>query len=172
MLIGFSTGASAVTTGTVCPDCYKCVKYSGASCLQCEYDPDYCMGEGLEPVCGDGKVWDADALECVCDPAKICFGTVDPDTCECIEEELACEDGQYHNGMVGLLAQCLDCPTLYGCLRGPHSTGDGAAGITDCYYGVDAICTDSAGSYVFSEDCRYDDSGSSEAEVEEEIEIN
>lgn len=170
MLIGFSTGAS-VAVDTVCPDCYKCVKYSGASCLQCEYDPDYCMGE-VEPDCGDGKVWDADALECVCDPAKICFGTVDPDTCECIEEEVVCEDGQYHNGMVGILAQCLDCPTLNGCLRGPHSTGDGAAGITDCYYGVDAICADSAGSYVFSEDCRYDVSDSSEEEVEEEIEIN
>lgn len=128
MLIGFSTGASAVTTGTVCPDCYKCVKYSGINCLQCEYDPDYCMGE------------------------------------------VVCEDGQYHNGMVGILAQCLDCPTLNGCLRGPHSTE--GAGITGCYYGVDAICADSAGSYVFSEDCRYDDSDSSEEEVEEEIEIN
>ena len=153
MLIGFSTGASAVTTGTVCPDCYKCVKYSGINCLQCEYDPDYCMGE-VEPVCGDGKVWDADALECVCDPAKICFGTVDPDTCECIEEELVCEDGQYHNGMVGILAQCLDCPASADCASGPHSN-DGNS-ITDCYYSPTDLCTDSAGTYFFDNNCYYD----------------
>lgn len=133
---------------TECPDCYRCVSYSSTGCKQCVYDENYCMVS--VPECPEGKQWDASQGKCVC--ANICVGGQNPDTCEC--EDIVCDDGQYHNGLGGLFASCLDCPALDDCASGPHSN-DGNS-ITDCYYSPTDLCTDSAGTYFFDNNCYYD----------------
>lgn len=167
----FGGNAFALSVSKTCDDCYKCVQYSGSSCVKCEYDANYCTGVGL---CEMGKVWNETLGECVC--ASLCVGTQDPDTCECVAEELTCESGEYVDDS-GLIAKCVSCPT--GDFNDPytssgsglvpvcglHSENGGVDGKTNCYYqavasiSLDGInyCkySDETGTFVYTQDCHY-----------------
>ncbi|MCM1223801.1 MAG: hypothetical protein NC548_56055 [Lachnospiraceae bacterium] len=163
---------------TTCPDCYKCVKYSGKSCVQCEYDENYCAL--VEHVCVEPQTWCASENQCTCpmlcsDSAVACAGTVNPTTCKCDSFAVAeCLYGQYRDGL-----ECLDCPEYSSSVTTactPESRGGDS--ITSCYYPQGCEFTDVPGTFVFTSDCNYSidssdsaGSGSSSAESGEKIEI-
>ncbi|MCM1294562.1 MAG: hypothetical protein NC311_03300 [Muribaculaceae bacterium] len=139
----------------VCADCYKCVRYSGASCVQCEYDENYCAVD--EHACQAPQTWCAGKNQCTCpalcpDSMEACMGTVNTLTCECEAGaiEIMCMSGQYRSGRV-----CVDCPTYTGATTSctPDSTGDDD--ITSCYYPNGCEFTDIPGTFVLTRDCNY-----------------
>lgn len=69
-LLIMSAVAACVSTNslganiTACADCHKCVQYSGASCVRCEYDVNYCAQ--VEYDCASPKTWCASENTCKC----------------------------------------------------------------------------------------------------------
>lgn len=140
---------------TTCPDCYKCVQYSGRNCVQCTYDANYCAVS--EHACMSPQTWCASKNQCTCpalcsDSVVACQGTVNPTTCECEESAIVmCMSGQYSDGQI-----CQWCPEYSSSVTTtctPESSGSN--GIASCYYPSGCEFSDETGTFVLTGNCAY-----------------
>ena len=118
---GFS---SAYALDTTCADCYKCISWSGSSCLKCEYDEDYCgMGDGGVQQCPKNYIYNSALKKCVCSYGSntskpiiidtpnctkgpwVGFDTSDS-VCACVDAN--CPSGQQATTTPGVCKDCAD----------------------------------------------------------------
>lgn len=158
--------ANAISVGTTCNDCYKCVSGTINNCYKCEYDPDYCTGVDIPVVECVGKAeYDSIQRKCVCPDivAAICrnpweFLDNSDNVCDCTQ--VACISGKYPVAA----NRCTDCPspnfTLSSCsvqssIDYATDTEMVTGGYNGCYIPGGCTGKDDTGTFELIADCKY-----------------
>ncbi len=179
--------AYAVDVATYCPDCYRCTAYSGNSCTNCVYDPDYCAGTdnpwGQE--CNGHAVYDETLRTCVCDKERlyVCLGQWEfydnsDYVCDCATTD--CPSGQYASALNTCKAcQQPDWTLTSSCVIASDKTlsnsGTGAYGgaYNGCYIAQGCVATDDTGTFELTANCLYGDvNGAIDKPIGGGIELN
>ncbi|MDE5615988.1 MAG: hypothetical protein K2I81_04100 [Alphaproteobacteria bacterium] len=160
--------AALFATGVVhgayldCAECYRCVQYSGPSCVRCVYDENYCAIEEFE--CDSGKEWSQEKQKCVCESQDFAIECApwsyyeNEDVCDCVPS--VCLSGTYPTGLSG----CAFCQepdfTLSSCTvesDSMHATsGQLLGGRNGCYIPAGCEAVDDTGTFELIADCSYE----------------